>query len=263
MQHFEIAPDARPRRLLENVVTAFASLPYENITKIIKRAEAGCAAKARRRPEEVIRDHIAWGSGGTCFALTSALAYLLRGLGWQTEYILADRNYGQNTHCALLLRMEGIPHLLDPGFLILNPIRLKDNGEQEIDTSFNRIVLTPEKNRERLSLSTIRKDAKTYRLTYKTSPVDEGEFLKAWDASFDWDMMKYPLLTRIAGSKQIYLNRARLQISDGVSVQKREIPSDALIAGIAAEFHIDPSLVARAVYLLKDKGELRDESASR
>jgi hypothetical protein len=32
MQHFGIAPNEPPRRLLENVVTAFARLPYENIT---------------------------------------------------------------------------------------------------------------------------------------------------------------------------------------------------------------------------------------
>jgi hypothetical protein len=71
MQHFGIAPDEPPRRLLENVVTAFTRLPYENIAKIIKRAEAGCAEKARRYPDEVIRDHIEWGAGGTCFSLSS------------------------------------------------------------------------------------------------------------------------------------------------------------------------------------------------
>jgi arylamine N-acetyltransferase len=263
MQHFGIAPDEPPRQILDSVVMAFARLPYENITKIIKRAEAGSSEKARRYPDEVIRGYIDWGAGGTCFSLTSALAHLVRALGWKAEYILADRRYGQNTHCALLVWLGGVPHLLDPGFLIVNPVLLKPKGEQEVITSFNRLVLAPEENQNRVSLSTVRKGSKTYRLTYKTSPVDEGEFLKAWDESFGWDMMKYPLLTRTSDSKQIYLNGTRLQISDGDSVEKREILADTLVAGIAAEFHIHASLVVRAVALLKDRGEIIGKSAGR
>jgi arylamine N-acetyltransferase len=263
MQHFGIAPEVPPRQLLDSVVTAFARLPYENITKIIKRAEAANAERARRYPEEVIRDHIKWGTGGTCFSLTSALAQLVRDLGWRAEFILANRSYGQNTHCALLVWVDGAPHLLDPGFLIVNPIQLRPEGEQEVNTSFNRLILKPEDNPDQVSLSTVRKSGKTYRLTYKTSPVNEGEFLEAWDASFGWDMMTYPLLTRTSDSKQIYLNGTKLQISDGDSVEKREIPADTLVAGIAAEFNIHPTLVARAVTLLKQRSEIIGKTSSR
>ena len=255
MQYFGISPDESRRQLLDRVVTAFAGIPYENLTKIIKRAETGSDEKARRYPDEVIHDHIDWGAGGTCFSLTAALAQLVHELGWEAEYILADRSYGSNTHCALLIRIDGVWHLLDPGFLIVNPIQLEAEGEQEIHTAFNRLILKPEKNRDRVSLSSMRKGVKTYRLTYKASPVDESEFFKAWDASFGWDMMKYPLLTRTSDSKQIYLNGTRLQISDRDSVEQREIRADALITGIAAEFRIHPFLVERAVALLKQRGE--------
>jgi arylamine N-acetyltransferase len=210
----------------------------------------------------VIRDHIEWGAGGTCFSLTSALAKILRSLGWEVEYILADRRYGQNTHCALMVQVDGAPHLLDPGFLIVDPIRLKNEGEHEIRTAFNSLVLAPEADRNRVSLSTVRRGSKTYRLTYKTSPVDEGEFLKAWDASFGWDMMKYPLLTSISGSKQIYLNGTRFQISDSDSVERRMVPTDNLVDDIAAEFHIHISLVARAVDLLRSRGDFHGEATS-
>jgi arylamine N-acetyltransferase len=263
MRHFEIAKNMPPQQLLDSIGRAFAKLPYENITKIIKRSEAGSAEKSRRYPEEVIRGHIDWGAGGTCFSLTSALAELVRDLGWKAEYILADRRYGLNTHCALLVWMNGKAHLLDPGFLIVNPVRIEFGGKMEVPTSFNRLVLEREENPRRISLSTIRKGSTVYRLTYKIIPVDEGEFFKAWDASFDWDMMKYPLLTCTSDSRQIYLNGTRLQISDGDSIERSEIPEDALIPGIVEKFHIRPSVVRRAVAILRDRGERFGKSANR
>jgi arylamine N-acetyltransferase len=263
LNYYRIPQDAPHRMLLDRLVVEFAKLPYENITKIIKRAEAGSDEKARRYPEEVIRDHINWGAGGTCFSLTSALAHLVRGLGWKAEYILADRNYGQNTHCALLVWIDDVPHLLDPGFLIVNPIPLPDGRPEEIRTAFNGLILVPEERQNRVLLSTVRNGSLTYRLTYKISPVDEEEFLKAWDASFGWDMMRYPLLTRTETSKQFYLNGSRLQISNADFIEKRKILADELVPRIAAEFHIHPSVVAHAVSILKDKGEMGGKTSKR
>ena len=263
LDYYRIPHDAPRRLLLDRLVTEFAKLPYENITKIIKRAEAGSDEKARRYPEEVIRDHIHWGAGGTCFSLTSTLAHLVRSLGWKAEYILADRRYGQNTHCALLVWIDGIPHLLDPGFLIVKPIALPDGRSEEIQTSFNSLILAPESQENRLSLSTVRHGSATYRLTYKTSPVDEGEFLRAWDTSFGWDMMRYPLLTRTEASKQFYLNGSRLQITGANAVVKRQVHSGELVARIAAEFHIHPSVVAHAMSILNDRGEMGGKTSKR
>jgi arylamine N-acetyltransferase len=247
MAHFGIQPDQSPGELLGKVVAAYAALPYENITKIIKNA--------RRNPEEVIRDHIAWGAGGTCFSLTSALMHLVRSLGWDAQYILADRRYGQNTHCALIVWIEGVPHLVDPGFLIVKPIPLSFDRDKEIETGFNRLILSPTGDEGKLSLSTVRHGAATYRLTYKTSPVDTGEFIKAWDDSFGFDMMRYLLLTRTSGSRQTYLRGSHLRISGPDTTERREIHEEDLISKIAAEFRINPSVVCQAILILEEGGE--------
>jgi arylamine N-acetyltransferase len=260
--HFGIKPGGPPRRLLDDVVTAFARLPYENITKIIKRAEHGSPEPARRYPGEVIHNHIRWGAGGTCFSLTSALLHLVRCLGWKAEYILADRRYGQDTHCALVVWVGNVPHLLDPGFLIVRPVQLRGNREQEIETGINHLILAPAGEPGKFSLSTVREGVKTYRLTYKTSSIDESEFFRAWNASFGWEMMRYPLLTRTEGGEQIYLRGSRIQISRAGFVEKREISEKDLIARIAAEFRIDPSLVSRAVSILRDRGEMHHGKVS-
>jgi arylamine N-acetyltransferase len=258
--HFRLRRDRSPRWMLESVIAAFATLPYENITKIIKRAEPGSPEKARRSPAEVVANHIAWGTGGTCFSLTYTLRHLVRALGFEAECILADRHYGPDTHCALLVWIDGTPHLLDPGFLIVRPISLAVAGEHEIETCFNRLILGSADGKGRIPLFTFRNGIRAYRLTYKVSPVDIGEFFKAWDASFSFDMMRYPLLTRVAGNRQFYLRGSRFQISKADSVERQQVRAVDLAAKIAAEFTIHPSVVERALFILGRKGDSYGET---
>src|SRR5262249_53625221 len=229
--------------------------PYENLTKIIKQHHTGTIAEARRAPGEVLADHLRLGTGGTCFSLTATLLHLVRALGWQAELILADRRYGPDTHCALVVWIGGQPHLLDPGYLIVRPIPLPTQGELRLPTEFNEVVLTARDGGARVDLHTLQKGHKTYRLTFKAEPVAAAEFLRAWDASFDWDMMHYPVLTRVAGGRQIYLQENRLQVRGRETVGRTELDPTLLPQTIAREFGIEPSVAAQALDILLRTGE--------
>lgn len=255
LRHFRLSADQPAQELLRAVTAAFTRLPYENLTKIIKQDQEQAAARARRLPAEVLADHIRSGTGGTCFSLTTSLLYLVRSLGWEAEPLLADRRYGENTHCALLVRIGGRPHLLDPGYLILDPIPLDLGGPVQISTGFNELVLTPRDDGRRLDLATISQGQRKQRLTFKTAPADAGEFLNAWDASFDWDMMRYPVLSRVREGRQLYLQGDRFQTRDHASVRREGIPDSQMSSRIAELFGIDPQLVARALEILHRKGE--------
>jgi arylamine N-acetyltransferase len=244
-----------PIEKLTAVACAFAALPFENLTKIIREAEAGTAEAARRWPADVLGDHWTLGAGGTCFALTATLLYLVRALGWQAEPILADRRYGADTHSALVVWIGGELRLLDPGYLIVDPLRLPAAGEVRVPTPFNELVLVGKEGGARVELSTVQHGQSTYRLTYKTAPVDAGEFLLAWDVSFEADMMRYPVLSRVVGGQQIYLQKQHVLIRGADASQRIEIATAALAAEIAARFHLPERLVAKALGLLERKGE--------
>ena len=230
----------------------FSGFPYENLTKIIKQACLGSGERSRRGPTEVVTDHLASGTGGTCFSLTATLLYLLRSLGWQAEPILADRHYGENTHCAVVVWIDDQPHLIDPGYLIVTPVPLTGSKDATvIETGFNKLLLSPSSRHGRRSLHTVQQGTASHRLTFKTEPADPGEFLKAWDSSFGWDMMQYPLLTRICGHEQLYLRGNRLQIRGHDTLQRREIAPDLLVHQIAAKFHLDASITNQALSILK------------
>ena len=166
-----LATEGDSRQQLAALAQAFSSLPYENLTKIVKNAESSSPASARRGPHEVLQDFRRWRSGGTCFSLTAALLHLVRSLGLPGEPILADRRYGVDTHCALLVWLDDRPHLLDPGYLIVEPVPLDATANDlVVPTRFNQLHLMPGEA-DRIELHTAEQGNRRYRLTYKTSPV--------------------------------------------------------------------------------------------
>lgn len=262
LAHFALDAAAPPERLLRQVVNAFARLPYENLTKIIKDATAGRPAEARRGPAEVIADHAAFGTGGTCFALTAALLHLLRALGWQAEPLLADRPYGPDTHCALAVWLDGRPHLIDPGYLLTEPVPLGAPAEHRVATSFHEVQLVPRAAGSKLDLYTVNRGQGTLRITFKTEPADWGQFLKVWDTSFAWDMMRYPLLTRVAGGEQLYLRGNYFQARGRESVHRSEVPPAELAGWIARAFGVEERIAVEALAILRRRGEKHGRSAT-
>lgn len=243
---------------LAQVARAFSALPYENLTKIIKLDDQGMPRHARRPPDEVFADHTQLRTGGTCFSLTALLLHLVRACGFMAEPVLADRRYGPDTHCALLVTLDGKPHLLDPGFLIFNPIELESQTEKHILTPFNEVILRPQE-RGKLALSTKQHNSEAYRLTFKLPGADPGEFMRAWHASFDWDMMRYPVLTRLLGRQQKYLQKTDYKERDRKHVTKKKIGRDDMVGDIAREFGIAADVAARALTILERKeGSLDD-----
>jgi arylamine N-acetyltransferase len=242
-----------PVELLGEVARAFSRLPFENLTKIIKDAEADRVESARRWPTEVFADYRQHGAGGTCFALTATLLHLVRALGFAAEPILADRRYGADTHSALLVWLDGEPHLLDPGYLIVRPLPIPTSGPIHVPTPFNELILTPKGGGAKVDLQTRQDNQSTYRLTFKTTPVDAGEFLRAWDVSFDADMMRYPVLSRVVGDQQVYFQKRHLLVRGKGEAQRAEVSPNRLIAQIAQRFSIAPAIVARALEILEKK----------
>jgi arylamine N-acetyltransferase len=243
-------PDAA---FLERIARAFAVVPYENLTKIIKYGREGDPGRALRPPPEVFGDHVAWGSGGTCFSLTALLLHLVRACGYRAEPVLADRPYGQNTHCALLVELAGATHLLDPGYLILKPVPVATHGIARVPTPFNEIILKPEGRGDRLALATAAQGKEVHRLTFKLPGADPGEFMRSWHESFSWDMMRYPLLTCCRDGTQRYLQDRRYQERSRSAVERRELEADLLPAAIAERFGIAPAVIVEALELVKRK----------
>jgi arylamine N-acetyltransferase len=235
---------------LTQLCAAFAAVPYENLTKIVKYAHCRTPAAARRAPQEVLHDYEHYRAGGTCFSLTATLLHLVRALGYRADPILADRRYGADTHCALLVWMNDQPCLLDPGYLIVEPIPLLSPATTvTVNTRFNQLELVPSAV-DRLELSTIHQGNRRYRLTFKIAPADGSAFLQAWNASFQWESMHYPVLSRVTESEQLYLRDTHLQKRTSTTVEREVVAAHELAARIVQVFGVRHDVVQAALDVL-------------
>ena len=241
-----------PDRLLFQVTAAFKEVPFENLTKIIKADSVISPSSARRHPDEVVGDYLRWGTGGTCFSLTASVVALLDALGIDAWPVLADRHYGQDTHCGIIIvRHDGSVLLLDPGYLLFAPAAVPVEQPSFFDTGFNRIELKPVAGGSRIELYTIVKGNRKLRLTFKIEPVSDEAFGRSWDRSFAFEMMNYPVLTRrIKGTHQ-YLQGNVLALRDAERTKRFTLTPEKQLAFICGSMNIHRDIVIQALEVIR------------
>ena len=127
-RHFDCAGRHSDPEFLKSIVLHFSALPYENLSKIVKHHDFEDTTEKIRLPDEVMHDHAEFGLGGTCFALTFFLQSILEYNGFACYPVMADMRYGPNTHSALVVILNNKKLLVDPGYLLNNPLELQEQG---------------------------------------------------------------------------------------------------------------------------------------
>ncbi|MFP4164657.1 MAG: hypothetical protein ACLFQB_10135 [Chitinispirillaceae bacterium] len=252
LDRFGIDRDALEGVLISSVAAAFSRIPYENLTKIIKSETIVSPRSAMRLPDELIGDYLRWGTGGTCFSLTAAIVAVYEALGIEAHPVLADRHYGPDTHCGVMIFHNGQLLLLDPGYLLFEPALLCPTESTVIETGTNIIELKPLMNGKRVELHTVYRKNRKLRLTYKIVPVDSVQFARAWESSFAWEMMTYPVLTRRSNGHQQYLQGNRFAVYSQNDSQRFELTSETRAGLISSTFGIDPSIIKKAMGVIKN-----------
>ena len=248
---FGIDPQSPRIALLNQAAAAFACLPFENLTKIIKADSVTSPSSAMRHPDEVIGDFLKWGTGGACFSLTASMVAVLDAMGIEAYPVLADRHYGADTHCGIMLAQAGGELLLcDPGYLLFAPVKIPLGEPLTFDNGFNRVELQPTGGGTRLELYTIVKGNRKLRLTFKLEPVSDDAFGIAWERSFAFEMMSYPVLTRTQSGCHEYLQANRLAVRDSQRTQRTTLTRDKQIEFFTVSAGIDRSIVTRALEIV-------------
>lgn len=236
--------------LLTKLCAACSHLPYENLTKIIKLGDGLGVGYIKRLPDEVLRDYLQYGTGGTCFSLTATFIAILDALGFEAYPILADRHYGPDTHCALVFSHDAHLLLLDPGFLIHQPTQLPTVDSITVSTGFSTLELLPHNAGRTVELFTISSNSRRSRLTYKITPVDGPTFGRAWERSFTWEMMTYPVLTRYSNGVHHYLQGDVLRTRINERTTRQKLSPEQEYEFIRTTLKINPTIIKKVFSMM-------------
>ncbi len=241
-----------PNRLdnINGIAKAFSAIPYENLTKIIKSDSIINPRSGMRFPDELLNNWLQWGTGGTCFSLTAALIAVLNAFNIESYPVLADRYYGVDTHCGLVVTSDDGLLLIDPGYLMCFPVKLPSEEPVRVSNGFNLIELIPLQNGQKVELYTVVKGNRKLRMTYKVRFVDATEFARAWEQSFSWEMMTYPVITRSFAGKHHYLQGKKLSVRSESSTERKELSAENQMEYIASSMGINKEIVKKAFGVL-------------
>lgn len=255
LAHFGLVPRTPDLTFLERILSHFSSLPYENISKILKLNRHFLSVDRIRLPEEVMEEYARHHLGGTCFSLSYFLQSILLQMGYTSYIVMANMGPRENVHCALAVQLNGVKYLADPGYLLtqameLHPdrTRLYRSPHTGVEVKFNRSLAC-------YQLYTFDHQTIKLRYTFTDRPTPIEEFMEHWLASFYQGTMHGICLTQLRQDGLIYVHDNYLQMATAQGKRKRRLHDDYYRV-VAELFAIEPELIERAQLAMAENMEL-------
>lgn len=235
---------------LEEILIQFSNLPYENLSKIIKHHRESDDLKKIRLPVELMEDHLAYHFGGTCFSLTFLLQNILTYHDFRCYPVMADMRWGENVHCVLIVVINNLKYLVDPGYLLTTPMIIQPRRSVIHYSEVSGVELKFIESEERYHLSTFNHHEKKWRYRFLDRSVSENDFLKFWFSSFHWNSMHGLCLTKIEKDRMIYIHKTFMRettFSDKKNFNIKKTYHNT----IQKIFSIDPPIIEEALASLE------------
>lgn len=228
--------------------------PYENLSKI-HRAHHHHLHSERPRDEEIfVTDAIEKGTGGTCYALTFHLYMQLKRLGYSSSFVMGDKSYQKNIHCALVFSWNQNMYLLDPGYMIYHPLKLpQSNNSLSYLIDPNDITLRHNLEQKVWELCTGHSKTINVRFLLRQEMVGEQDFFHFWRESFSLPMMGYPVLNCLKNGVQYYLQKQMLVTRSRQGSQKKQLSHTEMLEVIPRIFGLDHNLTEETLGFLSLK----------
>ncbi len=230
--------------LLVETARVFSRLPYENLSKLIRKHTRQPGPDRFRLPGDVFTEHVEKGAGGTCFSLSCLFGSALDVLGISSYPVLSRMRTGSAMHCGLVAVVGEEKFLLDPGYLVNVPVRLNSEGVSACDMETGRVELVPSK--EGFVLHAGGKQ----RYVFKDEPMSISSFMALWAESFDWVMMNNIHLTRLVAGGYMYVHGHRVRRNAGGEKSNENIRARHVEA-LREYFGISPDLSEEALELVR------------
>jgi hypothetical protein len=131
--------------MLDALVHAYPRhIPWESVTRIVRRAVVADTAQAPRWPDEFWRLALVQKSGGTCYESNYAFYTLLTRLGFEGYLTINDMNDSIGCHSAIVVTLDNQPYLVDVGLPVHVPIPLNPAHETTRQSWYHQYRAVPD-----------------------------------------------------------------------------------------------------------------------
>jgi arylamine N-acetyltransferase len=114
LDHLECPHNAPTLRYLNRLIHAYIrKVPWESVSRIIKRRATPETKDCPRLPEEFWNDVLRYGFGGTCYESSLAFYSLLTSLGYKGYLTVNDMGESRGCHAAITILLGGQKYLVD------------------------------------------------------------------------------------------------------------------------------------------------------
>lgn len=248
--HSGITPGKGVDRLHE-VAAAFSRIPWENLTKFLLKARG---EERLRMPGEVFAGFARDGTGGTCYSLTEALASVLVTCGWSVRPLTGHMRHGRNIHCALLAESGGERFLLDPGFVVPLPVRLRTEGGL-LHLQGRKLTWTPRGDGWDLHTEE-GEGARQWRYHLEARELSRSEFLGFWKDSYSAPGLNSLHINLSLPDRRLSAHNGNLRISGASARENVKLASNYGDA-VAEAFGLNAALAREAWLVLSRRKEER------
>ncbi len=228
-------------------------VPFENLTKLIKAVRHRGTGASVRAPVEFWQDHLRLGSGGTCFAATSACHFLLRYAGIPSKLLFCHLPAEEpQAHAALWVPLEGRDLLVDVGYALPAPVELNPEAVTRRKTPYADIEVRPGPGGEFLVFTEDDRGPK-FRYRFKLEAAKDEAYQEAWKHTFD---LSAPYMRRLAlgrftnDTRYLYKNQGTVYRITRAGETELPLPADDPVPALAEMFALPAPLLRAAMAAL-------------
>ena len=144
LNYLECPTDAPTLRYLNRIIYAYIrKVPWESVSRIVKRHTTTATSDCPRWPAEFWRDAMRYGFGGTCFESSLAFYDLLTSLGYQGYLTVNDMDASRACHAAIVIIIHGQKYLVDITIPVHCAVRFDPQSVTKRRTSFQNYTIRP------------------------------------------------------------------------------------------------------------------------
>lgn len=238
---------------LNRILQSFQNIPYENVSKLLRSRKCLNDISSKLRfPDRLWNEYLDHQMGGTCYSLTFFLETLLTNSGFECYPVSCDMKWGKNVHCVLVVLIDSISWLCDPGYLMMRPMALTGEAHKFYRTPNNGVKISYEG--EKYHLETFNGKNIRWRYSFRDIRCGKADFVNYWLASFDHPGMNGICLTRQEKGGMLYIHNNYYRQVTPYKIKKRRMNGNWL-KEIEKYFGISRSYLDEAYNISQNRRE--------